>query len=449
MFHSQIRHKNAAASADLIIPLNITCNTPDEVLFANIEANSRLPKEWVKVEEAHDTPAIMVGGGASVIDYIAEIKERQDKGAKIFSMNGTASFLADAGIFADYQVIVDAREETQNLIGPAFEYLFASQVHPSLFEEEPDARLWHLECGGIEDHFPEYEDAYALVLSSASVGNCALSLAYCLGYRDFHIYGYDSSFKDDKSHAYFQAMNVGEPSCMMNYGGTEYKVSLAMKCQAEKFPQIANLLKANGCTVEVYGEGLLQDMYRGLNSGELTEKDKYTAMWNYDEYRGCAPGEFCADKFLEVVKPDSSIIDFGCGTGRGALAIHNAGHDVLCIDFASNCRDEAAEILPFIEWDLTQVIPIGAKYGYCTDVMEHIPPEDVEKVITNIMNSVTEAFFQISLVDDVCGTLIGHPLHLSVHPYSWWMELFPQMGYAIMWSEDCGATAMFHIRRKG
>jgi hypothetical protein len=34
--------------------IQILCNTDDETLFANIEANSKLYPHWVKMSEAHD-----------------------------------------------------------------------------------------------------------------------------------------------------------------------------------------------------------------------------------------------------------------------------------------------------------------------------------------------------------------------------------------------------------
>jgi hypothetical protein len=179
----------------------------------------------------------------------------------------------------------------------------------------------------------------------------------------------------------------------------------------------------------------------------ITEKAKYEKMWAIDDYRKVAPGEQTAMVFLEQAKPwkDSTCIDFGCGTGRGGLMIAlMGGLKVTLLDFASNCLDEEvrnttvtqAERLQFIEHDLNKLSPVHAMYGYCTDVMEHIPPEEVDRVLANILLAAQHVFFQISTQPDVMGERIGEPLHLTVESYEWWMKKFREQECVIHWSHN-------------
>jgi hypothetical protein len=46
----------------------------------------------------------------------------------------------------------------------------------------------------------------------------------------------------------------------------------------------------------------------------------------------------------------------------------------------------------------------------------------VDKVLDNCLAACKHVFFQISTVDDVMGGMIGHPLHLTVKPYEWWLK---------------------------
>lgn len=442
----QIKHQNKEAKNPLILPVHLICNTSDEEIYSNIRINSKNNSNWVKCEDEHNGVAILCGSGPSLVDCLDEIWKKQHDGGKIFAMNGAAKFLYDNDIMPDYQVMIDAREQTADLIGPANHHLFASQVHPKCFEIVPDAQLWHLQVGNIENEFPEYNNAYALIGGAASVGNTATCLAFAMGYRNLQIYGYDSSHKNAMGHAFHQKMNDGDPCAIVSFNGKEYVCSLTMKLQAEKFQETSRALQESGCHIEVHGSGLLPDMWN-TPVENLTEQEKYTRMWSYDAYRSVSPGENIVETFFRVANPEGKVIDYGCGTGRAALKISEKC-EVLLLDFTTNSRDDKAAHLPFRQVDLTEKINYNSDYGLCSDVMEHIPPDDVKKVIENIMESCAKVFFQISTVPDICGEIIGQQLHLTVRPHSWWKKLFVSFGYIIKWEECYPSESQFYILRK-
>jgi SAM-dependent methyltransferase len=181
---------------------------------------------------------------------------------------------------------------------------------------------------------------------------------------------------------------------------------------------------------------------------ENPERKKYQELWaNHEDYRNFAPGEHLAAKFLEVAKPekDSEIIDFGCGTGRGSVLLAILGRlKVTMVDFAPNCIDDemqdainAQKRLNFVEADLTKPLPedLKAEYGYCTDVLEHIPEEDVPATIGNVLGAAKKVFFQISTEPDVFGQRIGEKLHMTVQPAEWWVERFQEHNCMVWWVE--------------
>ncbi len=445
----QTRYWNPGASKPLILPLTVICNTSDEDIHRNIHVNSRRPGKWLQLSAAHDRVAILCGSGPSLADHIDDIRGLSMAGGTVFAMNGAADFLAVRGVMPDYQVILDAREQTADLIGPACDHLFASQVHPKCFDLLPNAQIWHLQVEGIEDTLPldEYKDGYVLVGGAASVGNTATCLAYAMGYRKLEIFGYDSSFRGDNSHAFRQEMNDGDANCWVGFNGKEYYVSLTMKLQAEKFQETAMALVDAGCTIKVHGDGLLPDMYN-TPVEDLPEREKYERMWCFAAYRTRSPGEEVVQDFLDVVRPTGTVIDFGCGTGRAAVKFKEEGLEPILVDFASNCRDQDARILPFYEFDLREPIPLAAEYGFCTDVMEHIAPEDVEKVVGNILNAAQTVFFQISVREDSAGFLINQKLHLTVQPHQWWKMLFEALGYVVSFEKQGEDDSQFVVSRK-
>ncbi len=183
---------------------------------------------------------------------------------------------------------------------------------------------------------------------------------------------------------------------------------------------------------------------------------KYGRLWDIEAYREIAPGEYAAPLFLQQARPraGASVIDFGCGTGRGSLLLVILGQlNVTMVDFVNNCLDpdirdacrSQAHTLRFLKADLEKPLPVAAEYGFCTDVMEHIPPDKVNVVLDNILRAAQHVFFQISTEEDRCGALIGEPLHLSVHPYGWWLDQFTKRDCIVHWSTEIEGYCFFYV----
>lgn len=442
-------YQNPHATMPLIIPILVVCNTSDDVLERNVRINSARDLKWLQAAKPHDCIAVMIGGGPSIVDYVDKIRDLKAQGAVVFAMNAASQWARGKGIPVNYQVISDAKEETSTLVDSgAMAHLFASQVNPKTMEAVANPIVWHLETGEIEKQFPESRvkrGGYVLTGGGAATGNCAMCVVYAMGYRNVHVFGFDSSHKGTKSHAYSQPMNDLIPTVDVEWAGRTYTCSVAMKAQAEKFQITAQALKQEGCKIEVYGDGLLQHMYR-TEPSNLSERDKYRLLWQFDGYREIAPGEQCIPVASRFFKKPGPVIDFGCGTGRAALRLKELGFDVTLVDFADNCRDDEALQLPFLEWDLTRPSPLRAPYGICCDVMEHIPTEDVLLVIENIMEAAKTVFFQISTVPDVKGKTINHTLHLTVKPHDWWQEMFDSSGYQIAWERKEEIQSSFLVK---
>lgn len=186
------------------------------------------------------------------------------------------------------------------------------------------------------------------------------------------------------------------------------------------------------------------------------ERAKYERMWAEPAYREHSPGEGWAIAFLAQARPpaDAEAIDFGCGTGRGGLALALLGSlRVRLIDFAANCLDEEVaaacvtqpERLRFDAADLTRAIPWSAPFGFCCDVMEHVAPDDVDRVLANVLGSAERAFFAISTEPDRMGALIGEPLHLTVRPAAWWADRLRAAGAVILWADERPGVAVFYV----
>ncbi|MDM0041874.1 class I SAM-dependent methyltransferase [Variovorax sp. J22R193] len=153
------------------------------------------------------------------------------------------------------------------------------------------------------------------------------------------------------------------------------------------------------------------------------ERSKYQKIWTVDGYRVRSPGLRHLPGALEWMQPEAgaSITDWGSGSGQASDAMHKLGFDVRMVDIAANAYRGDLKVIEACLWELPEDMP-ATDYGFCADVMEHLPPEKVEAVLQQIAaRTRKKCYFQIALFRDHTFTEAG-PLHLSVFPPEWWEQ---------------------------
>lgn len=155
------------------------------------------------------------------------------------------------------------------------------------------------------------------------------------------------------------------------------------------------------------------------------EREKYRQMWEHHQYRMFSPGQAAVHYMLSNVpwKPNDTVLDAGCGTGRAGEAMAKVGLKPTLLDFCPDAVE--AKDLPFIDANLWGIPLQTPKFDwvFCVDVLEHIPPEFVVKALEELARVTRKGgYLQIACFMDGCGELIGKgvKLHLTVHPPSWW-----------------------------
>lgn len=437
------------------------CNVDRETIRAQLRVNIERDLPWLDCVPAHGGELAIVAGGPSLAHYWPQI-HGQDA---VLSTNGTYGFLLDRGIVPDYWMLLDARLENIDFlrnVSLTTQHYLAAQCHPAIYDRliQQDATVL-LYLTTLPDtlemtaHIKRTKVQLAGVVGT--VGTKALAMGFALGYRKFHLYGYDSSYAESH-HAYPQPLNDASQTIEVFLGDKRYVTTPSFAHQATEFPGFASeMAQFHGCEITLHCDGLLPDLVaQGNEEGKtplkIREQAKYQEMWSHDGYRDFAPGERYADQAIAALGmvPGDSVIDFGCGTGRGAAALKSAGMVVTAVDFAGNCLDIEALHLDFRQeclWELPDTLI--ADYGYCTDVMEHIPLEKVDAVLAGIARCCRYgAFFNISTTDDNCGRLVGRKLHMSILTAGAWATAlrrhFPQC--TITAGETQVVIAATHLR---
>lgn len=167
------------------------------------------------------------------------------------------------------------------------------------------------------------------------------------------------------------------------------------------------------------------------------ERAKYDDVWtSVTAYGAHSPGASLVPVF-ESMRRDAgpvTILDAGCGSGKGALALTAAGHFVTCADTTDAGLVDEARGMPFMAvnlWD--DLTPLGRfHYVYCCDVLEHIPPTFTMLVVARLLAQADRGvFLNISTQHDNFGAWIGSPLHLTVQSFTDWRDQLNAVGRVV------------------
>lgn len=168
------------------------------------------------------------------------------------------------------------------------------------------------------------------------------------------------------------------------------------------------------------------------------EAKRSAAAFEVDAYRCESAGERMVPVFLDMAsraKRDASetVLDAGCGTGRGIEALAKAGFRVIFgCDIVDAGRTPTAQQFPFTTinlWDdrAMQMEPVD--WGYCCDVLEHIPEPLTMLAVRNLLSIARKGVFvTVSTGPDVHGVWVGEPLHQTVKSFTWWRKHLGAVG---------------------
>lgn len=181
-----------------------------------------------------------------------------------------------------------------------------------------------------------------------------------------------------------------------------------------------------------------------------SERLKYWKAFSWKPYRKNCPGERLATYFRGHIKWNygDTVIDLGCGTGRAGAALAAKQFNVTLFDLL-NAVDPDIN-LPFIEgniWDLS-ALPVF-DWIYCADVLEHVPPEQVDNTLTGMARITRKGgLLSISHIIDECGKQIDEQLHLTIKPPSWWREKIEKLWTVTSWEVNHPASMVILGRPK-
>ena len=112
-----------------------------------------------------------------------------------------------------------------------------------------------------------------------------------------------------------------------------------------------------------------------------------------------------------------SVLDYGCGQGSLARALQGCGLSVREYDPAIQGKNDA---------------PVFADMVACTDVLEHIEPDRLDKVLAHIRQLARKVVFLVVSTRWAVKVLRdGRNAHLIVEPGEWWQARVEAAGFTM------------------
>lgn len=175
------------------------------------------------------------------------------------------------------------------------------------------------------------------------------------------------------------------------------------------------------------------------------EQAKYEEIWQIPAYGDTSPGERYASKFEELCEPwpGASVVDLGCGRGDGGRRLEESLE--LEVSFVDLVKAEGAPG-ELIQQALWVPLPRRWNFGYCCDVMEHLPEQFTMLAARNMLDACQHGvFFSIAFFQDSFGSYIHKPLHLTVKPFTWWRDSLREIGEVVE-ARDLLGEGVFYVR---
>lgn len=206
----------------------------------------------------HDGTAVIVGSGPSLKDQIENIRKEQEQNRPIVAINGAHDYLIENSITPDYFLTVDPRGMPQNFkhLNDKTIYLLASRVSPSDFDLLKGKKVFLFHTVSEESTMGPLEGKVCIGGGSTS-GLRAIVLFYALGFRNIHLYGFDSCLgKINEKHV---NETKGLPEHVQTMPviieGETFLCNMAMAAQADNFQDLYDGMP--DVKIESFGEGLI------------------------------------------------------------------------------------------------------------------------------------------------------------------------------------------------
>jgi uncharacterized Rossmann fold enzyme len=405
---------------------NVTYAAENWVKEKNIiYSSSKIKDRLVPSEERIEEPIAIVGFGPSLKKTWRQIR----KFKRIITCSGAHKFLIERGIIPTYHTDVDPREHKITLLGNPHkdvQYLVASTCHPKYIDllEGYNTKLWHT-ADNSDAVLSILQPDEFFITGGSDAGVRAITLAALMGYRNMHIFGIDGCYEGNtnKRHAAKHPNSKIAPY-ELEYEGKIYYTNIAMLESAKSVIKEIKILPA--INAKFYGEGLVQEM------AKVYKPDLSEISSEYENVVAMQKPRLITKEYSDLnwqLHRDNPV--YGVGGGKYASLVMKLCEGLntrLVLDYGCG-KGLLGKSLPFPIWEYDPAIP-GKEDGnrpadivICTDVLEHIEPELLDEVLSDIKRCLRYTGYLVIHTGQASKTYAdGRNTHLIQQGKDWWLE---------------------------
>lgn len=200
----------------------------------------------------------IVGGGPTLKETWQDI----DPDIPIIALNGAAKFLQEKGRLPYYHIIMDSSPENVAFVQSAdllTHYFINARVDPPVLDALDGFKvsLWYSD--GDAERKMGLQAHKRLLHGGSTVAISAFSMAFFLGFREFHFFGVDSCVYGDEIYVYDKPWHVEKKMREVYCGDRKFMAESWMGGQVRDFLTFLKFFHENGfdvSDVHVHGDSL-------------------------------------------------------------------------------------------------------------------------------------------------------------------------------------------------
>jgi SAM-dependent methyltransferase len=154
----------------------------------------------------------------------------------------------------------------------------------------------------------------------------------------------------------------------------------------------------------------------------------------YEDYHiNCAFNDFGVTSFQAekavAAYPDAvATLDFGCGNGFAVRQMRQAGHSWHGLEYSRAAFEQHLHEPYFHLGDTRQFRDRQFDLVYSTEVMEHIPEEQIDGVVADLCRITAKYIF---MTISLRPSSQNNRFHCTLKPRAWWEPKFTSHGFQV------------------